>query len=259
MIRAILLDIEGTTCPVDFVSQTLFPFAQKNLKATLMKRGRNTEIDELAKEAVNEWIADSDPISQMMLRQTTQKPPSTSNTEEYLQHLIQSDRKSTALKQLQGIIWEQGYKSGELKSPLFSDVRPQLDSWNDSGIILAVYSSGSIHAQKLLYTHTEKGDITDRFQYWFDTRTGPKLAHQSYVVIAQKIGVQSNQVLFISDHPGECDAARESGMNTVFCLREGNPHQNSANHAVVRQLSDIDLGQINALDDNQPRIKPASR
>ena len=251
MIRAIVLDIEGTTCPVDFVSETLFPFAQKNMKAALLHRSSDAEIDALVNEAINEWLTDSDPTSRRMLRQTTQKPPSTSEVEEYLQHLIQSDRKSTALKQLQGIIWKQGYKSGELKSPLFSDVRPQLDNWNNSGITLAVYSSGSIQAQKLLYAHSKEGDITDRFQHWFDTRIGPKLDHQSYAIIAQKLGAQSDQVLFISDHPGECDAARKSGMNTAFCLREGNPHQEPGNHAVVHQLSDIDLGQINIWDNNQ--------
>ena len=251
MIRAILLDIEGTTCPVDFVSQTLFPFAQKNLNAALMTRSCDAEIDALVDEAINEWLTDSDPTSQTMLSQTTQKPPSTKEVEEYLQHLTQSDKKSTALKELQGIIWKQGYLSGELISPLFSDVCKQLDHWKCKEITLAVYSSGSIQAQKLLYAHTSEGDLTDRFDHWFDTRTGPKLAHQSYTIIAQKLGVQSNQVLFISDHPGECDAAWQSGMNTVFCLREGNPHQDPGEHAVVQQLCDIDLEKINAAHNNQ--------
>ena len=251
MIRAILLDIEGTTCPVDFVSQTLFPFAQKNLNAALMSRSSDAEIDALAHEAINEWLADSDPTSKTMLSGTTQKPPSTKEVEDYLQHLIQSDRKSTALKELQGIIWKQGYLSGELISPLFSDVRKQLDTWKRMGFTLAVYSSGSIQAQKLLYAHTNEGDITDRFEHWFDTRTGPKLAHQSYTIIAKELGVQSNQVLFISDNPGECDAARQSGMNTAFCLRAGNPHQDPGDHAEVKQLSDIDLEKINAANDNQ--------
>ena len=251
MIRAILLDIEGTTCPVDFVSQTLFPFAQKNLNAALMTRSSDAEIDALVHEAINEWLADSDPTSKTMLSRTTQKPPSTKEVEDYLQHLIQSDRKSTALKELQGMIWEKGYLSGELTSHLFSDVRKQLDRWKRKRITLAVYSSGSIQAQKLLYGHTSEGDITDRFEHWFDTRTGPKLAHQSYTIIAQKLGVQSNQVLFISDHPGECDAAWQSGMNTVFCLREGNPHQNPGDHAVVQQLCDIDLEKINAANETQ--------
>ena len=250
MIRAIVLDIEGTTCPVDFVSQTLFPFAQKNMKATLMHRSSDSEIEALVHEAIDEWRADSDPTSQIMLHQTRQEPPSTEQVEEYLQHLIRSDRKSTVLKELQGIIWEKGYLSGELRSPLFSDVRPQLDTWKRDGISLAVYSSGSIQAQKLLYAHCSEGDITDRFSHWFDTRTGPKLAHQSYTIIAQKMGIQSNQVLFISDHPGECDAALRSGMNTVFCYREGNPHHSPGNHSVVQQLSDIDLGKIRVPDDN---------
>ena len=251
MIRVILLDIEGTTCPVDFVSQTLFPFAQKNLNASLMTRSSDAEIDALVHEAINEWLDDSNPTSKRMLSKTTQKPPSIREVEDYLQHLIQSDRKSTALKELQGKVWEQGYLSGELISPLFSDVCKQLDSWKCKGITLAVYSSGSIQAQKLLYAHTNEGDITDRFDYWFDTRTGPKLAHQSYTTIAQKMGVQANQVLFISDHPGECDAAWQSGMNTVFCLREGNPHQDPGEHAVVQQLCDIDLEKINAAAENQ--------
>ena len=251
MIRVILLDIEGTTCPVDFVSQTLFPFAQKNMNAALMTRSSDAEIDALVQEAIIEWLDDSDPTSKRMLSQTIQKPPSTREVEDYLQHLIQSDRKSTSLKELQGKIWEQGYLSGELISPLFSDVCKQLDSWKCKGITLAVYSSGSIQAQKLLYAHTNEGDITDRFDYWFDTRTGPKLAHQSYTSIAQKLGVQSNQVLFISDHPGECDAARQSGMSTVFCLRASNQHQDSGDHAVAEQLCDIDLEKINTAHNNQ--------
>jgi len=248
VIQAIVLDIEGTTCPIDFVSKTLFPFAQKNMKAALMCRPSDKEIDAIVHEAIEEWWTDSDPHSQTMLSETRQKPPSTGEVEEYLQHLIRSDRKSTALKELQGIIWEKGYLSGELKSPLFSDVRPQLDVWKNNGISLAVYSSGSIHAQKLLYAHTSEGNITDRFCHWFDTRTGPKLTQQSYTNIAQKLGVQSNQVLFVSDHPGECDAAQRSGMNTIFCIRKGNPHQDPGNHSVAQQLCDIDLSKINNPD-----------
>ena len=251
MIRVILLDIEGTTCPVDFVSQTLFPFAQKNLNAALMTRSSDAEIDALVQEAIGEWLDDSDPISKRMLSRTIQQPPSTREVEDYLQHLIQSDRKSTTLKELQGKIWKQGYLSGELTSPLFSDVCKQLDSWKHKGITLAVYSSGSIQAQKLLYTHSNEGDITDRFNHWFDTRTGPKLSHQSYTIIAKKLGIQSNEVLFISDHPGECDAARHSGMNTRFCLREGNPHQDPGDHAVVQELCNIDLEKINTANRNQ--------
>ena len=243
MIQAIVLDIEGTTCPVDFVSHTLFPFAQKNLEETLNKRSGDAEINALVNETISEWITDSDPISQTMLEKTAQTLPSTKEVCDYLQHLIQSDKKSTVLKELQGIIWKQGYASGELKSSLFPDVRPQLDHWKRNGLSLAVYSSGSIQAQKLLYGHTSEGDLTDRFSHWFDTRTGPKLVRQSYEIIAQKLGLPAEQVLFISDHPGECDAAQLSGMNAVFCLRKGNPHQTPGTHHLIHQLSDVDLGK----------------
>ena len=251
MIQAIVLDIEGTTCPIDFVSHTLFPFAQKNLSKALKQRSVDAEIDSLVIESISEWISDPDPTSQIMLEQTTHTPPSTSEVGDYLQHLIQSDKKSPALKELQGIIWKQGYASGELKSSLFEDVHPQLDLWKHNGLILAVYSSGSIQAQKLLYRHTSEGDLTDLFSYWFDTRTGPKLVQQSYETIAEKLGLPVDQVLFVSDHPGECDAARQSGMSTAFCLREGNPHQNAGNHILIQRLSDVDLDSINASENQK--------
>ena len=251
MIQAIVLDIEGTTCPVDFVSKTLFPFAQKHLNTALMRREDDSEIEALVQEAINEWKRDSDPISKTMLMQSQQTTPSSREVGDYLQYLIRADRKSTALKELQGIIWKQGYLSGEIRSPLFADVRPQLDHWKEKGIALAVYSSGSIQAQRLLYAHSNEGDITDRFCQWFDTRTGPKLAHQSYTIISQKLELQTNEVLFVSDHPGECDAARQAGMKTAFCLRKGNPHQDPGSHEVVQQLSDIDLNTIGPSDISQ--------
>ncbi len=248
MIQAIVLDIEGTTCPVDFVSKTLFPFAQKHLNSALMRRDHEPEIDALVQEAINEWELDPDPVSQAMLMQSQQATPSTREVGDYLQHLIQADRKSTALKELQGIIWKQGYLSGEIQSPLFPDVCPQLDKWRREEIALAVYSSGSIQAQKLLYAHSNQGDITGRFCQWFDTRTGPKLADQSYTIIAQKLELHPNQVLFVSDHPGECDAARQAGMKAMFCMREGNPHQDPGGHDVAQKLSDIDLHKISQSD-----------
>ena len=251
MIQAILLDIEGTTCPVDFVSKTLFPFAQKNLSTTLSTRNHEPEIESLVNNVIDEWEHDPDPVSQRLWKQSTQKPPSIQYIEAYLEHLIKTDRKSTALKDLQGIIWEKGYQSGQLKSPLFRDVRPQLDTWKQQGLALAVYSSGSIQAQKLLYSHTEEGDLRHYFDQWFDTHTGPKLLAQSYKLIAQNLGLAVDQVLFASDHPAECDAAQQAGMHAVFCLRDGNPHQNPGNHPVARKLSDIDVNSTAATQSSQ--------
>ncbi|NCG16715.1 MAG: acireductone synthase [Synechococcales cyanobacterium H12SWP_bin.12] len=239
MIEAIVLDIEGTTCPVNFVSQTLFPFARRQLTQTICAQNRKASVSAAIQEAISEWKKDTDPTSQALLLQaTSQNSPTEEEVIRYFEHLIECDRKSTALKELQGIIWEQGYASGELQSPLYPDVIPALDTWKQQGLTLAVYSSGSVKAQQLLYSHTTNGDITDRFSQWFDTRTGPKLKEESYNTISQIIGIKATSILFISDHPGECDAAFASGMETRFCLREGNPHRNGGHHQVIHSLKE---------------------
>lgn len=240
VIEAILLDIEGTTCPVSFVSETLFPFARQHLSQTICSPNRRPNVRNAVEEAINEWKADTDSKSQALLLQASgQIAPTDDEVADYLDYLIQSDRKSTALKELQGIIWEQGYESGELQSPLFDDVCPALKSWTQQGKKLGVYSSGSVKAQQLLYSHTSSGDITARFSYWFDTRTGPKLEVASYKTISQIIGIEPSSILFVSDHPGECDAARASGMDTRFCRREGNPHREGGEHTMIRSLEEI--------------------
>ena len=241
MNQVILLDIEGTTCPVDFVAGTLFPYAKRHLKQMLARENNDPRIAKTIQEAINEWHEDSDPTCKQMLANTKGASPSNAEVAEYLQHLIKSDRKSTALKELQGMIWKQGYESGELRTPLFEDVLPRLDAWKDNGIMLAVYSSGSVQAQKLLYMHTDQGDISDRFSHWFDTRTGPKLKPDSYTSICQLIKAKEESVLFISDHPGECDAAHSAGLQTKFCLRTGNPHQNPGQHALIQSFRDLSL------------------
>ena len=239
VIKAIVLDIEGTTCPVNFVSQTLFPFARRQLTQTICAQNRKASVSAAIQEAINEWKKDTDPTSQALLLQATSlNSPTEEEVVRYFEHLIECDRKSTALKELQGIIWEQGYASGELQSPLYPDVIPALDTWKQKGLTLAVYSSGSVKAQQLLYSHTTNGDITDRFSQWFDTRTGSKLKEDSYNTISQIIGIKATSILFISDHPGECDAALASGMETRFCLREGNPHRNGGHHQVIHSLKE---------------------
>ena len=239
MIQVILLDIEGTTCPVDFVAKTLFPYAQVHLSQTLEKEKDEPRIANIIQEAIDEWHQDSDPTCQQMLAKAKQSSPSNPQVAEYLQHLIKSDRKSTALKELQGMIWKQGYECGELITPLFADVLPSLDAWAKRGMTLSVYSSGSVQAQKLLYEHTSQGDISDRFSHWFDTRTGPKLKAESYYQICQNLNKPEDSVLFISDHPGECDAALSAGLRTTFCLRPGNPHQDPGQHGLIQSFRDL--------------------
>jgi len=240
VIKAVVLDIEGTTCPVSFVSQTLFPYAQKQLDKTICNRDRQPIISKLIQETIAEWLQDTDPVSKALLVQAkNQTTLSEEDVVGYLKHLIESDRKSTALKELQGIIWEQGFISGELKPSLYADVIPALKNWKKQGLILAVYSSGSIKAQQLLYSHTTSGNISNIFDQWFDTRTGSKLETKSYKKISEVLGIKPQSIVFVSDHPEECDAAQASGMLTKFCYREGNPHCKSNGHPIIQGLNEI--------------------
>jgi enolase-phosphatase E1 len=133
---------------------------------------------------------------------------------------IDEDRKVTPLKTLQGLIWADGYTRGELRGHVYDDAAEYLRIWHAAGHRLHVFSSGSIAAQKLLFGHTSHGDLTPLFSGYFDTTTGPKLENSSYSKIAAAIGRAAGEVLFLSDHTGELDAAAAAGMRTA-CLDRG--------------------------------------
>ena len=158
---------------------------------------------------------------------------------EYLRHLISIDKKSTALKDLQGKIWEHGYINGELKSQLFPEAAECLHQWHKQGLTLSVYSSGSIQAQKLLYRHSSNGDLEDLFSHWFDTHTGPKKSTGSYTAIAKRLDSSPNNIWFVSDNGAECDSARSAGMHTLFSLRDGNPDCDPRDHMVIKSLHEV--------------------
>lgn len=216
-ITHVLLDIEGTTCPVSFVSGTLFPYASEQLEAFLDSRCHDPKVQNLVADVEAAWRQDHDPEAQALRRQRTE------GVLPYLQWLIRRDRKLTPLKDLQGLVWEQGYQSGALTGPLFADVPRALKSWHADGLILAVYSSGSVTAQQLIYEHSNAGNLRALFNHWFDTRIGPKQNPESYTSIVSKLGVASRQVLFVSDALSECEAAAAAGMQVVFSDRDGNP------------------------------------
>ncbi|MFN5160889.1 MAG: acireductone synthase [Cyanobacteriota bacterium] len=211
-ITHLLLDIEGTTCPVSFVAEVLFPYAREKLTPFIGSNAHDAGVKALLAEAA----ADMEP-----------GPYSQSEVIEHLERLIDNDQKLPALKELQGMIWEQGYAKGELHGPLFSDVPPAFHRWLSQGLTIAVYSSGSIKAQQLLYQHSNAGDLRPLIKYWFDTRTGPKKEESSYRAIAQEMGIASTQILFISDIKAELEAASASGMNVLFSDREGNPEHDA--------------------------------
>ena len=236
----LLLDIEGTTCPVSFVSDVLFPFAKQELSQYIKQHWDKSPHDKPIQAAKMEWLDDLSPES-MQIKQQAIK----GETEEiealiqYLKHLISIDKKSTALKDLQGKIWEHGYSNGDLKSQLFPETAECLRGWREQGLTLSVYSSGSIQAQKLLYRHSPAGDLEKLFSHWFDTHIGPKKSTESYTKIAEQLQSSPNKIWFVSDNGAECDSARSAGMHTLFSLRDGNPDRDPRDHTVVQSLREV--------------------
>jgi len=235
-ISHILLDIEGTTCPVSFVSGTLFPYAARELGPFLERHQQEDKVQELVGTTFQDWQQDPDPKAQQLLDKAAgqelrgekeeNKDSRTANTGKhklivpYLQWLISVDRKYTPLKELQGMVWNEGYGRGELKSTLFDEVADTLQRWHEQGLVLGVYSSGSIAAQKLLYGHSQAGDLRPLFQYWFDTHIGSKHEADSYRRICEAMQVNPKQVLFISDCEAELQAAAQGKLQVILSDRD---------------------------------------
>lgn len=211
--KAILLDIEGTTTPIDFVHKVLFPYAKEHIgKYVETHFGQlSSEIAQLVDESSH------DPTYTVPVDPT--EPGSISA---YLEHLINVDRKSTPLKSIQGEIWKQGYESGELKSVVYDDVPKAFERWTNEGKTLAIYSSGSVQAQKLLFRYTDHGDLTPHLSHYFDTNTGHKREAESYRKIAGELGLAPGDVRFFSDVPEELEAASQAGMAATLVIRPGN-------------------------------------
>lgn len=213
--KTILLDIEGTTTPIDFVHKTLFPFAKERIGEFVRENfdDLKTEIAQLKTEYKKDFSG------QIYGRDFQESSPE--SIANYLEFLIEIDRKSTPLKSLQGKIWQKGYEASELKSEVFEDVPHAFERWTAQGKTVAIYSSGSVLAQELLFKHTNFGDLTPFISAYFDTNTGPKKESQSYENIARKLQNGKSEILFVSDIEEELKAARKAGLDAVLCLREG--------------------------------------
>ncbi len=204
-VRAILTDIEGTTSDIRFVREVLFPYARRRLPAWVAAHAAQPEVAHWLDEAAREAGLPADtPLD----RRAGQ-----------LQEWIDADRKSTALKALQGMIWREGYADGAFRAHVYADVAPALRDWRARGLALYVYSSGSVEAQKLFFAHSEAGDLTPLFDGYFDTGTGPKRESASYVRIAAAIGLDPACILFLSDVVEELDVARAAGLRTTWLCR----------------------------------------
>jgi enolase-phosphatase E1 len=199
----ILTDIEGTTSGISFIKDVLFPYARRALPAFVRARGNEPDVrrwlDQVAAE--HGGICSDDVIV------------------ETLQGWIDQDRKHTALKALQGMIWADGYRNADFTAPIYPDAAQALHAWHAAGIPLAVYSSGSVPAQKLFFGHSDAGDLTDLFADWFDTEVGHKREAGSYREIARRLQRDAGDIVFLSDVVEELDAARDAGMRTVLVDR----------------------------------------
>ncbi|MCX7512359.1 acireductone synthase [Frateuria sp. STR12] len=203
-IRAIVTDIEGTTSSIDFVKDVLFPYARKRLPAFVETHADQPEVQHWLHEAAREagFIeASRQEIIELLLG------------------WIDQDRKSTALKALQGMIWKEGYEAREYRAHVYPEVAARLHAWRADGLHLYVYSSGSVPAQRLFFGYSDAGDLTPLFAGYFDTETGPKREADSYTKIAEAIGERPEHILFLSDIVEELDAARTAGLQTGWLLR----------------------------------------
>lgn len=242
MIRAILTDIEGTTSSLSFVKDVLFPYAREHLADYIRQHGNEDEVRRL-------------------LQQVSAEAGATLNDEQAVEQLRQwmaEDRKVTPLKALQGLIWEAGYRNGDYQGHIYDDAAERFWQWHQKGLRLYVYSSGSVYAQKLLFTHTSHGDLTPLFSGYFDTTSGAKQDADSYRTIAGEIArdfagdfaaehvdepsaalsLPPDAILFLSDIEAELDAAREAGMETCWLVRGTEPDR-QATHRQVRSFEQI--------------------
>jgi len=233
--QAILLDIEGTTTPVAYVFEVLFPFARDRVADFLRDRGSDAAVQADLQQLRAEYEAD---LSQGQSLPTWQGAGATAAVP-YIQHLIAIDRKSTGLKSLQGKIWELGYRDGRLRSQLFPDVKPALQRWTAAGKKLFIFSSGSVQAQQLIFRYSEAGDLTSYLSGYFDTQTGPKKVAESYQNIAAVMGLPPGKILFVSDVTAELKAAQTAGMETLFSNRPGNHSSDPEGFPSIQTFDEI--------------------
>jgi enolase-phosphatase E1 len=233
----VLLDIEGTTTPIEFVTDVLFPFARARVRAFLEERAADGDVQ-----------GDLEALRHEHAREVAgaERPPAWRGEPEgaridsaidFVHWLMDRDRKATALKSLQGRIWADGYRVGELRGQVYADVPRALERWRKQGRRCAIFSSGSVLAQRLLFASSTAGDLTAGIDAYFDTSVGPKREAASYRRIATALSQPVDVVLFVSDVEEELDAARDAGMRTALCVRAELP--GVPRHPVVRSLEAV--------------------
>jgi enolase-phosphatase E1 len=239
LVCAILLDIEGTTTPLDFVYKVLFPYARSHLRQFLSRHLLFPEVGADIAEFHKEHRADTEQGLDPPRLCDNRLEEELESVVEYIEWQMDRDRKSTSLKSLQGRIWEEGYKSGELRGQVFGDVPRALERWQKQEKKISIFSSGSVLAQKLLFAHATSGDLSRHISHYFDTTIGGKTDKQSYQKIVGVLQLMPSEIVFISDVGTELDAAKSAGMYTLLCVRPGNRPQPASTHKLIHTLDEV--------------------
>jgi enolase-phosphatase E1 len=238
-IRVILLDIEGTTTPVDFVTKVLFPYASRKIESFVRDNFQNEQVHALIEELRTRQQRDS---------QSGLRPPDWNEQDQeaelqsaaaYCRWLIEKDSKCTALKSLQGMIWQAGYASGELRGQVYPDVPRAFERWRQQKREITLYSSGSVLAQHLIFQTTPFGDLTRFIRNYFDTHIGAKADPASYRKISHSLERSPGEILFISDAVKEVEAAQVAGMRSILCDRSEQPVASASDMDVIHFFDEV--------------------
>lgn len=238
-IRVILLDIEGTTTPIDFVTKTLFPYASRKVDSFLRENSQDQAVRTLVAELCHQQQEDTKRGFRPPDWNQEEQEGEISSAAAYCRWLIEKDSKCTPLKALQGMIWQAGYANGELQGQVYPDVPRAFERWRRQKREIAIYSSGSVLAQRLLFQTTQFGDLTKFIRNYFDTNTGAKQAPESYKKIADSLGLGADGVLFISDAVKEVQAARAVGMYSLLCDRAKPSVAPAAGGEVIHSFDEV--------------------
>lgn len=234
-VRALLLDVEGTTTSVEFVYGILFPYARARMGDYLRAHGADPEVHGFVEDLRREHDRAAGNPPDWNLNEPA------ASAEAYALWLMDRDRKSTPLKELQGRIWEAAYRCGDVRGHVFGDVGRAFRRWMDAEAEVYIFSSGSVRAQRLLFRYSEAGDLTRYLCGHFDTTVGTKKEAESYKKIAAECGLEPSAMLFVSDSPDELDAAAEAGLRTLASVRPGNAATAEAiRHPVIATFDDIE-------------------
>ena len=223
-----LIDIEGTVGSIAFVRDVLFPYAQDHMNAYVAANADNPEVQSILTEAAFEAGCDVHDMTCIL---------------EALQRWAAEDRKIRPLKQLQGLIWVEGFEGSGIRGHLYDDAVAALHRFHDAGVKLYIYSSGSVAAQKLLFGHSVAGDLLPLFSGFFDTTIGEKRVRESYDRILEEIGVDARDAAFFSDNVFELDAAREAGVQTVQLARPEDNVNAAGTHDAVSSFDGVEIAQ----------------